>query len=356
MSIVLITGSAGLIGSEAVEYFANLGYEIVGIDNNMRQYFFGNDGDTKWNHQLLSEKLRKQYTHFDIDIRDNNKIIELFNKYSNNIQLIVHTAAQPSHDWAAKEPQLDFGINANGTLNLLEAMRNYCPNSVFVFMSTNKVYGDQPNHLPLIEKETRWELEQTHPYQNGIPEKMNIDQCMHSLFGASKLAADILVQEYGRYFDLQTACLRGGVLTGSKQSGAQLHGFLNYLMKCIMTRTPYKIFGYKGKQVRDIIHSKDVVSAINSIFKNPRIGEVYNLGGGRESNVSVLEAIEIGQKIALQELDYQYIDQHRTGDHIWYISDTSKFQSHYPEWTLRYDLEEILVEIFEENIKRWSIA
>ena len=353
MSIVLITGSAGLIGSEAVEFFACLGYEIVGIDNNMRQYFFGTDGDTEWNSQLLSKKLKKQYTHYNIDIRDSHKINQVFQKYSDNIKLIVHTAAQPSHDWAAKEPQLDFGINANGTLNLLEAMRHYCPNSVFVFMSTNKVYGDQPNRLPHIEKETRWEIDPTHPHQKGIPEQMNIDQCLHSLFGASKLAADILVQEYGKYFNLQTACLRGGVLTGSKQSGAQLHGFLNYLMKCIMTGTPYKIFGYKGKQVRDIIHSKDVVSAINQIFKNPHIGEVYNLGGGRHSNVSVLEAIEIGQKITQKELDYQYVDQHRMGDHIWYISDTSKFQSHYPDWKLSYNTEEILVEIFEENKERW---
>ncbi|MBP3041693.1 NAD-dependent epimerase/dehydratase family protein [Bacillaceae bacterium Marseille-Q3522] len=354
MSVVLITGSAGLIGSETVEFFANLGYNIVGIDNNMRQYFFGTDGDTKWNRQLLSEKYKKQYTHYNLDIRDNDKIKQLFKKYSNNIQLIVHTAAQPSHDWAAKEPQLDFSINANGTLNLLEAMRHYCPNSVFVFMSTNKVYGDQPNQLPLIEKETRWEIDHTHLYQNGIPEQMSVDQCMHSLFGASKLAADILVQEYGKYFNLQTACLRGGVLTGSKQSGARLHGFLNYLMKCIMTRTPYEIFGYKGKQVRDIIHAKDVVLAIKNIFKHPRIGEVYNLGGGRQSNVSVLEAIEFGQKITQQELDYQYVDQHRMGDHIWYISDTSKFQSHYPDWKLSYNVEEILVEIFEENKERWS--
>ncbi|MFB3163528.1 NAD-dependent epimerase/dehydratase family protein [Neobacillus sp. 179-J 1A1 HS] len=354
MPIVLITGSAGLIGSEAVEYFANIGYEIVGIDNNMRQYFFGTDGDTAWNSQLLTKKLKNQYTHYDIDIRDNNKIKNVFARYSDNIKLIVHTAAQPSHDWAAKEPQLDFGINANGTLNLLEAMRHYCPNSVFVFMSTNKIYGDQPNHLPLIEKETRWEIDHTHSFQNGIPEKMAIDQCLHSLFGASKLAADILVQEYGKYFNLQTTCLRGGVLTGSKQSGAQLHGFLNYLMKCIMTETPYKIFGYKGKQVRDIIHSKDVVSAIGHIFSSPRIGEVYNLGGGRQSNLSVLEAIELGQKIAQKELDFQYVDQPRRGDHIWYISDTSKLQSHYPDWKLRYTIEEILKEIYEENKERWT--
>jgi CDP-paratose 2-epimerase len=356
MSVVLITGSAGLIGSEAVEFFANLGYEIVGIDNNMRQYFFGIDGDTEWNSELLSKKLKKQYTHYSIDIRDSDKINQVFEKYSNNIKLIVHTAAQPSHDWAAKEPQLDFGINANGTLNLLEAMRHNCPNSVFVFMSTNKVYGDQPNRLPLLEQETRWEIDHTHSFENGIPESMDIDQCMHSLFGASKLAADILVQEYGKYFKLQTTCLRGGVLTGSKQSGAQLHGFLNYLMKCIMTGTPYKIFGYKGKQVRDIIHSKDVVSAINSIFENPRIGEVYNLGGGRQSNVSVLEAIELGQIITQKELNYQYVNQSRMGDHIWYISDTSKFKSHYPDWKLTYQVKGILEEIFEENKDRWLNA
>ncbi|WHX98458.1 NAD-dependent epimerase/dehydratase family protein [Neobacillus sp. DY30] len=356
MSVVLITGSAGLIGSEAVEFFANLGYEIVGIDNNMRQYFFGIDGDTEWNSELLSKKFKKQYTHYSIDIRNSDKINQVFEKYSNDIKLIVHTAAQPSHDWAAKEPQLDFGINANGTLNLLEAMRHNCPNSVFVFMSTNKVYGDQPNRLPLLEQETRWEIDHTHSFENGIPETMDIDQCMHSLFGASKLAADILVQEYGKYFKLQTTCLRGGVLTGSKQSGAQLHGFLNYLMKCIMTGTPYKIFGYKGKQVRDIIHSKDVVSAINSIFENPRIGEVYNLGGGRQSNVSVLEAIELGQIITQKKLKYQYVDQNRMGDHIWYISDISKFKSHYPDWKLTYQVKEILEEIFEENKDRWLNA
>lgn len=355
MSVVIITGSAGLIGSEAVEFYAGQGYKVVGIDNNMRQVFFGEEGSTVWNRQRLENSFGSKYEHHEIDIRDVESINKLFERYREDISLIIHTAAQPSHDWAAKDPYTDFSVNANGTLNLLEAMRKYCPEAVFIFTSTNKVYGDRPNTLPLIELETRWEIDPSHPYQNGVPEEMSVDQCMHSLFGASKLSADVLVQEYGRYFNFKTVCFRGGVLSGARQSGVQLHGFINYLMKCVMTNSPYTIFGYKGKQVRDVIHSNDVISAFHAFFMNPRRGgEVYNLGGGRHSNISMIEAIELAQEITGKKLDYTYSDQHRAGDHIWYISDLSKFKTHYPEWKQAYDVRMIMEQIYVENKHRWS--
>jgi len=356
MSIVMITGSAGLIGSEAVEFYAGLGYKVVGIDNNMRQIFFGEEGSTLWNRRHLENTYGNKYEHHDIDIRDSESINKVFATYQKDIALIIHTAAQPSHDWAARDPLVDFGVNANGTLNLLEAMRQHCPEAVFIFTSTNKVYGDNPNRLPLVELEKRWEIEPTHEYAEGIRENLSVDQNMHSLFGASKLAADILVQEYGRYFNFKTAVFRGGVLSGARQSGVQLHGFINYLMKCAMNRTPYTIFGYKGKQVRDVIHSNDVISAFHTFFQKPRAGgEVYNLGGGRVSNISMLEAIELAETITGNEMVVSYSDQNRAGDHIWYVSSLERFISHYPEWKVRYNVKMIMEEIFEENKARWGV-
>ena len=280
MSVAIITGSAGLVGSEAVAYFAALGMDVVGIDNGMRAEFFGADASTKWVRDNLKREI-PEYDHNEVDIRDPEAVGKVFERYAKDIALIVHTAAQPSHDWAASNPTMDFTVNANGTSVLLEATRKFAKNAVFIFTSTNKVYGDTPNRLPLIEQETRWEIEATHPYaKNGIPETMSIDHTTHSLFGASKVAADVLVQEYGRYFGMNTACFRGGCLTGPRHSGTQLHGFLAYLMKCAVTGTPYSVFGYKSKQVRDNIHSADLIRAFHEFFKKPRQGEVYNIGGG----------------------------------------------------------------------------
>ncbi len=354
MSIVIITGSAGLIGSEATTFFATQGFEVVGIDNDMRRVFFGEDASTSWNRQRLEASLGKKYSHIEADIRDTETITKIFKKYGSNIALVIHTAAQPSHDWAARDPMMDFSVNANGTLNLLEATRQYAPESPFIFTSTNKVYGDTPNHLPLIEQESRWEIDSNHTYQPGIREDMSIDQTLHSLFGASKVAADVLVQEYGRYFGLKTACFRGGCLTGPNHSGTQLHGFLAYLMKCAVTGKPYTVYGYKGKQVRDNIHSADLIQAFYEFFKAPRVAEVYNTGGGRYSNCSMLEAINICQGIVEHELKWTYSEQNRIGDHIWWISDNSKFAKHYPNWKLQYNVPQILKEIYEFNQARWK--
>ena len=353
MSIAIITGSAGLIGSEAAIFFGNLGMQVVGIDNDMRKFFFGEEASTKWNRQRL-EKQVKNYKHYDVDIRDYSKIAEIFQHFGQDISLIIHTAAQPSHDWAASDPFSDFTVNANGTLNLLEATRHYCPEAVFIFTSTNKVYGDLPNYLPLIELEKRWEIDFDSKYAAGIAENMSIDQSKHSLFGASKVAADVLVQEYGRYFDIKTASFRGGCLTGPNHSGTQLHGFLAYLMKCGVTGKPYTIFGYKGKQVRDNIHSSDLITAFYEFYKDPGIAEVYNIGGGRESNCSMLEAIEMCQEITGKEFNYSYSDQNRSGDHIWYISDLTKFKTQYPNWSLKYNVRQILEEIYQYNFERWT--
>jgi len=353
MGIVLITGSAGLIGSQAARYFAGKGFEIVGIDNDMRAYFFGKEASTEWNKKALKNEI-KGYVHKDLDIRDIKAIGKVFAKYKGAIKLVIHTAAQPSHDWAAREPLTDFGINANGTLNLLEMTRLHCPEAVFIFLSTNKVYGDLPNLLPLEEHETRWELPKGHPFYNGIDETMSIDQSKHSLFGASKAAADVLVQEYGRYFGMKTACFRGGCLTGPNHSGAQLHGFLAYLMKCCVTGESYTVFGYKGKQVRDNIHSFDLIMALDAFFQNPRVAEVYNMGGGRENNCSMLEAIEACENISGRKLNWTYSDTNRSGDHIWYISHLGKFRSHYPDWRQKYGLHETLQEIYENNVQRWE--
>lgn len=353
MSVAVVTGSAGLIGSESVRFFGALGMHIVGIDNDMRQFFFGKEASTEWNRKKLEAEL-KNYDHRDVDIRDYSKIEEIFEEFGKNISLIIHTAAQPSHDWAASDPFSDFTVNANGTLNLLQATREYCPEAVFIFTSTNKVYGDLPNLLPLVEKETRWEIDSSHKYFSGISEDMSIDQCKHSLFGASKVSADILVQEYGRYFGIRTASFRGGCLTGPNHSGTKLHGFLAYLMKCTVTGDAYTVFGYKGKQVRDNIHSSDLVSAFYEFYQDPDIAAVYNIGGGRESNCSMLEAIQICQNISGRELYYSYSDDNRAGDHIWYISNLSKFKERYPNWSIKYSVKAILNEIYQKNFERWS--
>jgi CDP-paratose 2-epimerase len=351
MPIALITGSLGLVGSETSCYLAGEGFEIVGVDNDMRKYFFGDAASTAWNKEVLVTKIDR-YTHHDTDIRDAQKVSDLFAHYGSDIALVIHAAAQPSHDWAAQEPFTDFSVNATGTLNLLEATRLHAPEAVFIFTSTNKVYGDRPNSLPLVEMETRWEIEKSHPYfARGIDESMSIDATLHSLFGASKVAADVMTQEYGRYFGMKTGCFRGGCLTGPAHSGAKLHGFLAYLMKCAVTGDPYTIFGYKGKQVRDNIHSRDLAAAFHAFAKNPRPGQVYNIGGGRFSNCSMQEAITFCEQITGKKMIVGYDDRNRIGDHIWWVSDTSKFATHYPDWRQEYDIEKILVDI-HDNMRR----
>ena len=354
MSVVIITGSAGLVGSEATRYFASRGLEIVGIDNDMRAHFFGQEASTTWQRESLLAQV-PCYRHYTEDIRDLQAIEAIFKRYSHDISLVIHTAAQPSHDWAAKDPFTDFTINANGTLVLLEAARRFAPSAVFIFTSTNKVYGDAPNLLPLVEQEKRWEISAEHPYRNGVPENLSIDQSLHSLFGASKIAADVLVQEYGRYFGMKTVVFRGGCLTGPRHSGTQLHGFLAYLMRCAATGTKYRVFGYKGKQVRDNIHSLDLIKAFDEFFRAPREGEVYNMGGGRFSNCSMLEAFELCETITGLQLDWEYVPENRKGDHIWYVSDLGKFKSHYPDWHLKYNVPGILREIYEQNVDRWRV-
>lgn len=350
MGIAIVTGSAGLIGSEAVRFLTNQMVEVVGIDNDMRAYFFGKEASTQWNEELLNSTV-KNYISNQVDIRNYEGLEKIFKRYHDSIEIIVHTAAQPSHDWAAREPLTDFSINATGTANLLELTRKYCPKATFIFTSTNKVYGDAPNRLPLIEKEKRYEIDESHPYfAEGIDENLTIDQSTHSIFGASKVAADVLCQEYGRYFGMNVGVFRGGCLTGPQHSGAQLHGFLAYLLKCTLTGTPYTIFGYKGKQVRDNIHSRDLIDMFWTFHQNPRQGAVYNAGGGRYSNCSMLEAIELIQEITGKELNYSYSDTNRTGDHIWYISDLTKFKNDYPGWNWKYSLKDILVEM-NENMK-----
>ncbi len=348
---VLITGSAGLIGSEAVRFFAKKGFKIIGIDNDSRKYFFGSSASTSWNKNKLKKEI-KAYTHFDVDIRNKKKIDDIFRK--NKIDLIIHTAAQPSHDWAAKEPLTDFTINALGTLIMLEAYRKYAPNAVFIFTSTNKVYGDNPNKLPLKELKTRYELPESHKFYLGIDESMSLDDTTHSIFGVSKVSADLMVQEYGRYFGLQTGVFRGGCLTGPAHSGAQLHGFLAYLVSSIVNGAEYTIFGYKGKQVRDNIHSYDVVNAFYHFYQNPKKGEAYNLGGSRYSNISVMEAVEKIEKITGKQAKIKYNPTNRIGDHIWYISDVSKFKKDYPNWDYTYSSDKILEELcaFAQKYKK----
>ncbi len=353
MSVALVTGSAGLIGSEAVRHFARLGLDVVGIDNDMRQYFFGPDGSTAWSVLRLTNELGDGYTHFDVDIRDREGLAQVFKKYGSDLAVVIHAAAQPSHDWAAKEPFTDFDVNAVGTLNVLETTRQYAAEVPFIHCSTNKVYGDRPNLLPLVELETRYEIEAGHPYEQGITEDMTIDHSLHSIFGVSKVAADVMVQEYGRYFDMRTACFRGGTLTGPAHSAAELHGFLAYLMRCVMEGRTYNLYGYKGKMVRDAIHSHDVLTAFEAFFRSPRSAEVYNLGGGRFSNTSHIEAFQLAEEISGRAATINYVEQARVGDHQWYISSMAKFSEHYPDWQMTYDVPAILREIYEANVDKW---
>jgi CDP-paratose 2-epimerase len=346
MSVAIVTGSAGLIGSETCRKFHAEGLDVVGIDNDMRARFFGPEASTAPTRERLRTSLKK-YSHHDLDIRDTDAMEKLFAQLGNAIQVVVHTAAQPSHDWAARDPHVDFTVNALGTLNLLEATRRNAPEAVFIFTSTNKVYGDTPNYLPLVELHDSYDLETLHPYFEGIDETMSIDATKHSLFGASKAAGDLLVQEYGRYFGMRTACFRGGCLTGPAHAGTELHGFLAYLMKCAVAGVPYRVFGHKGKQVRDNIHSADLVDAFWEFFRAPRSGEVYNIGGGRHSYCSMLQAIGTCEEISGNRLNWSYVEQNRIGDHVWWISNVSKFRAHYPQWKYRYDLRAILGEIYE---------
>jgi CDP-paratose 2-epimerase len=352
MNIALVTGSAGLIGSESVEFMSEKFDLVIGIDNDLRKYFFGSEASTNWNRNRLQEQF-SNYKHYNADIRSEEEIGNIFAEYGKDIKLIIHTAAQPSHDWAAREPFMDFTVNANGTLVMLEMTRLHCPDAVFIFTSTNKVYGDNPNYLPLVEKDTRWEIAEDHSYfEYGIDEQMSIDHTKHSLFGASKVAADVLVQEYGRYFGMKTGTFRGGCLTGPNHSGAQLHGFLAYLMKCAITKNRYTIFGYKGKQVRDNIHSWDLVNMFWHFYQDPKAGEVYNAGGGRFSNCSMQEGIALCEEITGNKMNYCYDEGNRSGDHIWYISDMRKFKNHYPSWDWKYDLSTTLAQMHDNISKR----
>jgi CDP-paratose 2-epimerase len=354
MPVAIITGAGGLIGSEAVEHFVAEGFDVVGIENDMRARFFGPESSTSH----VTERLVAEHPEFrweEADIRDAETVERIFRQHAGTIELVVHTAAQPSHDWAASDPQTDFGVNANGTLNLLEAARAHCLDAPFVFCSTNKVYGDTPNRLPLENLEKRLELPESHPYYKGIDTSMSIDDSTHSLFGVSKAAADLLVQEYGRYFEMPTVAFRGGCLTGPQHAGAKLHGFLAYLMKCTVTGIPYTVFGYAGKQVRDNIHSADLIAAFDVYRKAPRPAAVYNIGGGRFSNCSMLEAIEACERIASRELSWEMGEEPRIGDHRWWISDLEPFQRDYPDFNLRYGIEEILREMYEQNLERWTV-
>jgi len=348
---LLVTGSSGLIGSEVCIHFASLGWQINGVDNNQRAVFFGEQGDTRWNQQRLQGSIAN-FVHHEVDIRDRQGVLNLIDSIRPGA--IVHTAAQPSHDLAAQIPFDDFDTNAVGTLNLLEATRQFAPEAPFVHLSTNKVYGDAPNEISMTELDTRWDYADLN-YENGIPETFRIDQSKHSLFGASKVAADVMVQEYGRYFGLKTCCLRGGCLTGPNHSGVELHGFLSYLVKSNLEERTYKIFGYKGKQVRDNIHSYDVAKFIEGFINKPRCGEVYNLGGGKNNTCSILEVFEIVSSLSGKPMQYEYVDKNREGDHICYYSDLRKMQQHYPQWSITKSLDTILAEIVDSWFIRLKI-
>jgi CDP-paratose 2-epimerase len=353
LPVAVVTGSGGLIGSESVAYFVEAGYDVIGLENDMRAEFFGPDASTSRTTQRLVDSY-PEFRSLELDIRDADGVDSVFAEHRASIELIVHTAAQPSHDWAASAPQVDFGVNANGTLNLLEAARRHSPDASFIFCSTNKVYGDLPNHLPLVELDSRLELPQSHRYHRGIDTTMSIDGSTHSLFGVSKAAADLMVQEYGRYFHMPTVCFRGGCLTGPNHAGAKLHGFLSYLMKCTVAGERYTVFGYGGKQVRDNIHSADLVKAFAAFHAAPRSAAVYNIGGGRESNCSMLEAIAMCEEIAGEELDWVLDQRNRIGDHRWWISDLAEFKDDYPDWSLEYDIRGVLREIYEQNVEQWA--
>jgi CDP-paratose 2-epimerase len=354
MPTAIVTGSAGLIGSEAVAHFVEAGYDVLGIDNDMRARFFGAEASTAHMTAALLERYPDAFRSLELDIRDRAGVERAFADRAGRIELVIHTAAQPSHDWAASDPHTDFEVNALGTLNLLEAARQHADGATFVFCSTNKVYGDLPNALPLVELPRRLELPEDHPYYEGIDTSMSIDRSTHSLFGVSKTSADLLVQEYGRYFEMNTVCFRGGCLTGPNHAGAMLHGFLSYLMRATVTGEPYTVFGYGGKQVRDNIHAADLLAAFAAFHAAPRSGgAVYNIGGGRACNCSMLEAIELCERIAGRELDWTLSEQNRRGDHRWWISDLQPFASDYPSWSPRHGLEDILREVHEQNADRW---
>jgi len=346
MNIALITGSCGLVGSESSIFFSKKKFKIFGIDNNTRKFFFGKDGDIGWIKKNLKKNI-PNYTHLNIDIRNFSALKNIFSKNRKNIKVIIHAAAQPSHDWAKNEPFIDFDINAKGTLNLLELTKRYCPNAPFIFMSTNKVYGDNPNKLPLIERKKRWEIKKNHRYNSGIDETMSIDNCTHSFFGTSKSYADLIVQEYGKNVGLKTVCFRAGCITGPNHSGAKLHGFLSYLVKASLKKKSYSLIGYKGKQVRDNIHSHDLVSCFWEYYKKPRKGEVYNTGGGRFSNCSIMEALDLVEKFKKIKIKRKILGKNRIGDHIWYVTSMKKFKKHYPNWKQKYSTKKILKELID---------
>lgn len=353
MATVVVTGSGGLIGSESVQHFVQAGHDVIGLENDMRARFFGASASTANTTERLVRDFGDSFRSLEVDIRDLDGVERVFADVAGSLELVIHTAAQPSHDWAATDPQVDFGVNANGTLNLLDATRRHAPGATFIFCSTNKVYGDLPNYLPLEEREQRLELPEDHRYFGGIDTSMSIDHSTHSLFGVSKAAADLLVQEYGRYFGMSTVCFRGGCLTGPNHAGAKLHGFLSYLMRCTMTGESYTVFGYGGKQVRDNIHSADLVAAFEAFHRNPRPAAVYNIGGGRDSNCSMLEAITMCEEIAGRELSWTLSDENRIGDHRWWISDLEPFKRDHPGWGITYDIEAVLREIHDYNADLW---
>jgi CDP-paratose 2-epimerase len=349
-----VTGSSGLIGSEAVKFFHGQGFDVVGIDNNMREYFFGQDASVNWKTAQLVACFPR-FRHMATDVRDASAIDNLFKAHGKSIASVIHCAAQPSHDWAAREPMTDFSINATGTLVLLEATRKFSPDAVFILTSTNKVYGDMPNNLPLYETERRWELNPSHHWgEHGIDESMSIDQSRHSIFGASKVAADVMVQEYGNYFGMRTGVFRGGCLTGPAHSSAELHGFLGYLVRCAVTGRPYTVYGHKGKQVRDNIHSNDLVQCFWHFYQNPKPGSVYNIGGSRFSNCSILEAIDLIAELSGHKIVYTLSDIARSGDHIWWISDVRRFQLDFPSWDYTYNLRAIMTELIEAAQERFG--
>ena len=356
MATAIVTGSGGLVGSESVAHLVESGFRVVGIENDMRAEFFGPDASTASVSDRLADAWPDSFERLDIDIRDAEAVRRAFAGAGRDLELVIHTAAQPSHDWAASDPPVDFGVNAVGTLNLLEAARTEKPDATFVFLSTNKVYGDTPNFLPLEDRGSRLELPADHEWHGGIDTTMSIDRSMHSLFGVSKAAADLMVQEYGRYFDMPTVAFRCGCLTGPNHAGAKLHGFLSYLMRCTMTGDPYTVFGYEGKQVRDNLHSADLVRAFTLFHAAPRAGAIYNLGGGRASNCSMLEAIDACERIAGRTLDWQLSDRARMGDHRWWISDLGEFTRDYPEFSIEYDVEAVLRDIHDQNAERWNVA
>ena len=349
MSIVIITGCSGLVGSEAVNFFCDKGFDVIGIDNNFRKFFFGEDSST---HKIKNKikKRNKNFKHIDLDIRNLDGLTKIFKKYKKKISLIIHCAAQPSHDYAKDNLFLDFDINAKGTLNLLDLTKKNCPEAVFIFMSTNKVYGDNPNNLNFVEEKYRWELKKKDKLYKGVDENFSIDSCTHSFFGVSKVYADLLVQEYGKNIGLKTVCFRAGCITGPNHNGSLLHGFLSYLVKVAQIKKKYSLIGYKGKQVRDNLHSKDLINCFWEYFKKPKTGEVYNIGGGRFSNCSILEAINIIETLTNLKVRKKTIIKPRVGDHIWYITNNKKFKSHFPKWKQKYNTKGIISELLNNNV------